>query len=84
MPPLPGWAASDPACVLKFSESGGYGEMSVTSTALCGGAGTGPRVFNRVEYCPSTCGTDPGESACTGCMQGSTGVFGTSDAGTGP
>jgi hypothetical protein len=32
-------------------------------------------VFNRVNYCPLTCNTNPTDPACTNCMQGGSGSF---------
>jgi hypothetical protein len=75
-PPLPPWLATSPAqqaCSQKFATTGGYGEMSVDGlTVTCDKFS---RVFNRVNYCPLTCNTNPTDPACTNCMQGGSGSF---------
>jgi hypothetical protein len=74
-PDLPGWLA-DPstlACAQKFVDSGGYGEMSVVGQSdECEGV---DKVFNRVNYCPLSCNTDPTGPGCANCMAGGSGSF---------
>jgi hypothetical protein len=79
-PPLPSWVGTDTACAAAFNSTGGYGEMSVVGKSeLCevidNGSGGG-LVFNRVQYCPSSCNTNPSGAGCTNCMQGGSGGFG--------
>jgi hypothetical protein len=75
LPPLPGWLA-DPgsvACAQQFVDSGGYGEMSVVGQSdECEGV---DKVFNRVNYCPLSCNTNPNGPGCAGCMAGGSGNF---------
>jgi hypothetical protein len=74
-PPLPGWLAdsSTVACAQQFVDSGGYGEMSVVGQSdECEGV---DKVFNRVNYCPLSCNTDPTGPGCAGCMAGGSGNF---------
>ncbi|MBX7194418.1 MAG: hypothetical protein K1X94_20350 [Sandaracinaceae bacterium] len=81
LPDLPSWSSSDSACATQFATSGGYGEMSVVGLSLeCepiddGTAAHGEYVFNRVNYCPLSCATDPTGPGCTGCMMGGSGSF---------
>ncbi len=79
LPPLPAWTGMDPACAAQFEATGGYGEMSVHGLSVeCDpvddGMG-GDYVFNRVNYCPSSCNTDPSGPGCAGCMAGGSGSF---------
>jgi hypothetical protein len=81
-PALPGWTGLNPSsnCAAQFASTGGYGEMSVTGKSeLCevidNGMG-GALVFNRVQYCPTSCQTDPSGPGCTNCMAGGSGGFG--------
>lgn len=79
LPPLPSWTSSDSACARQFRDSGGYGEMSVLGLSIeCDpvddGSG-GEYVFNRVNYCPIRCNTDPTLPECMGCMMGGSGMF---------
>jgi hypothetical protein len=79
LPDLPSWSSSDSACATQFATSGGYGEMSVIGLSLeCeaidDGSG-GEYVFNRVNYCPLSCATDPSGPECVGCMMGGSGSF---------
>lgn len=79
LPPLPSWTSPDSACALRFRDSGGYGEMSVLGLSIeCDpvddGSG-GEYVFNRVNYCPIRCNTDPTLPECEGCMMGGSGTF---------
>lgn len=80
-PPLDSWASPDSACALKFSTTGGYGEMTVKGLSVrCDnvddGAGN-PFVFNRVQYCPSKCQKPENASApeCVNCKQDGSGQF---------
>jgi len=79
LPPLPSWTSADSSCAQQFRDSGGYGEMSVSGLSVeCDpiddGAG-GEYVFNRVNYCPLSCNTDPTGPGCAGCMMGGSGGF---------
>ncbi|MBJ73361.1 MAG: hypothetical protein CMN31_18875 [Sandaracinus sp.] len=86
LPELPAWntmTAAEHACARQFSESGGYGEMSVRGLSVeCDpiddGEG-GEYVFNRVNYCPSACNEPPVppelEEECSRCMAGGSGSF---------
>jgi hypothetical protein len=79
-PPLPGWTGgSDTTCATAFNTTGGYGEMSVVGLSeLCekidNGSGQ-PLVFNRVQYCPTACNSNPSGPGCMNCMQGGSGMF---------
>jgi hypothetical protein len=79
LPPLPSWTGSDSACAARFESSGGYGEMSVIGLSVeCDPVddGTGGEyVFNRVNYCPTSCNVDPSAPECAGCMMGGSGTF---------
>jgi hypothetical protein len=79
LPPLPSWNSSDSACAERFATSGGYGEMSVLGLSIeCDdvddGSG-GEFVFNRVNYCPLSCNSDPTGPECMSCMMGGSGMF---------
>lgn len=78
-PDLPSWVASSTACAALFAADGGYGEMTVQGLSVrCDnindGSG-GPKVFNRVTYCPLICNSMPTAPGCTNCMQGGSGSF---------
>jgi hypothetical protein len=78
-PALPAWTGMSTTCSQRFATSGGYGEMSVIGeSVLCDkvddGMG-GEYVFNRVNYCPLSCNTNPTGPGCQGCMQGGGGSF---------
>ena len=78
-PDLPSWSSTNTTCAKQFAATGGYGEMSVTGlSVLCDkvddGMG-GAFVFNRVQYCPLSCNTNPMGPGCTNCMQGGGGTF---------
>ncbi len=81
LPPLDSWVGTDPACARQFRDTGGYGEMSVLGLSVeCDEVddGTGGRyVFNRVNYCPLSCNTDPPPDTeeCRSCMMGGSGSF---------
>jgi hypothetical protein len=80
LPPLPSWTGgAATACATQFATTGGYGEMSVQGLSIeCDdiGDGSGARyVFNRVNYCPLACNTNPTGPGCTGCMMGGSGSF---------
>ncbi len=79
LPPLPAWTSADSACATAFRDSGGYGEMSVLGLSVeCDPIddGSGAEfVFNRVNYCPLRCNTDPTGPGCEGCMMGGSGTF---------
>ena len=78
-PSLPSWISTSAAaktCTLKFDQTGGYGEMSVVGTSItCDGVG--PKVFNRVKYCPRKCLAVPPPNVpeCMNCGQGGSGTF---------
>jgi hypothetical protein len=79
LPDLPSWTSTDSACSTQFAASGGYGEMSVLGLSVeCDevddGSG-GEFVFNRVQYCPLICATDPSAPGCENCNQGGSGNF---------
>jgi hypothetical protein len=81
-PDLPSWLATTPAetqCAMQFASSGGYGEMSVVGLSVeCDeiddGSG-GPKVFNRVQYCPLSCNDNPTAPGCENCQAGGSGSF---------
>jgi hypothetical protein len=80
LPKLPGWVATDPACVESFVNSGGYGEMSVLGkSAECDPVDDGqgkPLVFMRTTYCPADCATNPTRPGCnTNCSVSGSGKF---------
>ena len=79
MPDLPSWTSTSTACATMFAASGGYGEMSVTGLSVdCDKVDDGsgnPYVFNRVQYCPLSCNTNPSGAGCQGCGQGGSGGF---------
>ncbi len=79
LPVLPAWASSDAVCARRFSDSGGYGEMSVRGLSrdcadVDDGAGR-PRVLLRVTYCPLRCAMSPTLPECRNCSAGSGGRF---------
>jgi hypothetical protein len=81
-PDLPAWLADSTAqksCAVKFAGTSGYGEMSVIGLSVeCdvvdNGSG-GRKVFNRVQYCPLSCNTNPNAPECKNCMSGGSGSF---------
>ena len=79
LPQLPPWFSTDSACATEFSEGGGYGEMSVKGLSIeCDPVddGQGGRlVFNRVNYCPRICSTNPEAPECANCSMGGAGDF---------
>jgi hypothetical protein len=79
LPNLPGWTTTDAACAKRFSESGGYGEMSVIGISVeCDpvndGAGNAT-VFARAAYCTASCANTPNAANCTGCAVSGSGMF---------
>jgi hypothetical protein len=75
MPPLPAWLsdASMSACVQKFINSGGYGEMSVDGQSdECEKVN---KVFQRVTYCPLSCNDPNPPASCAQCTPGGGGNF---------
>ncbi len=78
-PDLPAWVGTDPTCAAQFATSGGYGEMSVIGLSVrCDVVDNGmgaPYVFNKVQYCPLSCNTNPSGPGCMNCMQGGSGMF---------
>lgn len=79
LPNLPGWRATDAACMRSFVEKGGYGEMSVLGTsAECEAVDDGhgnPYVFKRTRYCSVRCGMTPDRPECKACGTGVSGQF---------
>ncbi|MBI5480293.1 MAG: hypothetical protein HY906_15620 [Deltaproteobacteria bacterium] len=79
IPDLPAWASSNTTCATQFAKTGGYGEMSVVGmSVLCDAVDDGngqPYVFNRVQYCPLSCNTNPSAPECQNCNQGGSGNF---------
>ncbi len=80
--PLPGWAtqnAAEVGCAQRFVDNGGYGEMTVEGISsecqefhdMMGG----PLVFNRVNYCPSSCSRPMPPAECAMCRNGASGGF---------
>jgi hypothetical protein len=78
-PALPSWSSTNSTCATQFATSGGYGEMSVVGmSVLCDAVDDGsgqPFVFNRVQYCPLSCNTNPSAPECQNCSQGGSGNF---------
>jgi hypothetical protein len=77
-PDLPAWLSTDSACVEKFLNQGGYGEMSVVGkSVLCDEVGDNgkPYVFQRTPYCPGDCPNRPNDADCKGCQNGGSGSF---------
>lgn len=76
MPDLPAWVTTTPAqvtCADQFTKTGGYGEMSVEGLSVeCDDVN---KVFNRVQYCPLSCNTNPSAPECKNCMAGGGGSF---------
>jgi hypothetical protein len=79
LPDLPGWASNDPACVAKFANGGGWGEMTVLGQSygcdqIDDGGGM-PFVFNREPYCPLKCSDTPDTPECKTCATGMSNMF---------
>lgn len=79
LPPLPAWTATDTACVRRFYDGGGYGEMTVVGLSrecerIDDGAG-GAYTFLRVGYCPLRCNMNPSAPECRNCANGGNGMF---------
>ena len=79
LPPLPAWTASDNACVRRFYNTGGYGEMTVVGLSsecqrIDDGA-SNPYAFLRMAYCPVRCNLTPTTPECMRCSNGGNGVF---------
>jgi hypothetical protein len=70
-PDLPGWLAtgSQTACAAAFTQSGGYGEKSVSGTVT--GCGAIAKVLGRVTYCPLACNGANPPASCASCASGS-------------
>lgn len=79
LPPLPGWTATDSACVRRFYDTGGYAEMSVVGLSReCQRIDDGmanPYVFLRAGYCPVRCNMTPTAPECQNCRNGGNGMF---------
>jgi hypothetical protein len=76
LPDLPAWVTTTSdqvACAEQFTKTGGYGEMSVDGTTVT--CEQVQKVFNRVNYCPLSCNTNPMDPACMGCGNGGSGTF---------
>src|SRR4029077_434048 len=67
-PDLAAWTGANVACAQQFAATGGYGEMSVIGESVrCDVVDDGkgnPFVFNRVQYCPLACNTNPSGPGC--------------------
>jgi hypothetical protein len=78
-PDLPAWTSPNPSCAAQFASNGGYGEMSVIGESVrCDAIDDGmgnAKVFNRVQYCPLSCNSNPSGPGCAGCGQGGGGSF---------
>jgi hypothetical protein len=81
-PDLPSWLATSPAqtqCAQQFASSGGYGEMTVVGLSVecdeIDDDSGGPKVFNRVQYCPLACAQNPNGPGCENCQAGGSGSF---------
>jgi hypothetical protein len=78
-PDLPSWLSTSPAqieCATRFAATGGYGEMSVDGKSVTCDQ-VGPKVFQRVQYCPLKC-NQPGhemDPECKNCVEGGGGDF---------
>lgn len=75
-PPLASWLADSPAaqqCAQQFTDTGGYGEMSVTGTTV--DCTMLDKVFNRVTYCPLACNMPNPPAMCSSCRQDGSGQF---------
>jgi len=79
LPNLPAWRAEDEACVRRFVDRGGYGEMSVHGLSSdCDAVDNGhgePYVFKRTRYCSSRCASRPDLPECKACGTGGSGHF---------
>lgn len=76
-PALPHWVATSQAqraCAQQFIERGGYGEMSVDGLSITCDK-VGPKVFNRVQYCPLDCRMNDPRPECQNCGAGGSGNF---------
>lgn len=76
-PVLPAFLADSAAqktCAQKFWATGGYGEMSVDGLSLTCDK-VGPKVFNRVQYCPGDCKAGDPRAECMNCGAGGSGGF---------
>jgi hypothetical protein len=71
-PDLPGWLANgaQTECAKTFTESGGYGEKSVSGTPT--GCSAISKVLGTVAYCPLGCDQPNPPAACAGCLSGPT------------
>jgi len=78
------WIGTDTACAKKWHDtpegvSPGYGEMIVKGeSVLCDeiddGKG-GDFVFNRIQYCPTSCNSNPSGAGCAACQASGQGTF---------
>ena len=71
-PDLPGWISSgaETECAQIFTDSGGYGEKSVSGTPT--GCSALSKVLSRVSYCPLACNQPNPPASCAGCVSGPT------------
>lgn len=81
-PPLDSWVtttAAETQCAVQFATSGGYGEMTVQGLSVecdeIDNGSDGPKVFNRVGYCPLSCAQNPSAPECVNCQTGGSGSF---------
>lgn len=79
-PALESWIdKSDAAktCAQRFALVGGYGEMTVNGKSVTCDP-IGPKLFNRLPYCPAKCVVDPrtaNQAECLNCSKGGGGNF---------
>ncbi len=84
-PDLPAWvtgSGADKTCAYQFTQSGGYGEMTVIGlSAECDEIDDGSgqeKVFNRLQYCPIICSrpsATPKPAICNNCRPDVSGTF---------
>jgi hypothetical protein len=73
-PSLPSWTSSNASCIQQFTNSGGYGEMSVHGTSLTCDM-LPDHVFQRVSYCKPSCMPGSTDPSCANCGNGGSGGF---------
>ena len=83
-PVLHSWIGTNSACAQQWaqtdpSKSPGYAEMLVKGeSVLCDEIDDGSGnelLFNRIEYCPTMCQSNPTDPACVTCQQSGQGTF---------
>jgi hypothetical protein len=79
LPNLPGWTATDKDCAKRFTDTGGYGEMSVLGTSSecdpVNDANGNSYVFARNAYCGPDCAKTPDAESCKSCAVNGSGNF---------